>query len=94
MNAPANETTEQLIARLQRENATLKANQPKPRKLELRVSAKKAVSLYGIRARFPLTFYKQEWEQVLNMADQIRGFIAAHPELASKGDENASITEA
>jgi hypothetical protein len=86
-NATATETTEQLIARLQRENASLKANQPKPRKLELKVSEKRAVSLYGIRARFPLTFYKQEWEQVLNMADTIRQFIAAHPELATKGVE-------
>jgi hypothetical protein len=84
-NVNPNETAEQLIARLQKENAALKAAAPKPRKLELRVSEKKAVSLYGVRARFPLTFYKQEWEQVLSMADQIRSFIAAHPELATKG---------
>jgi hypothetical protein len=41
------------------------------------VSQKGAVSLYGIR-RFPITFYGDEWDTVLGMADEIRTFIAEH----------------
>jgi hypothetical protein len=41
------------------------------------VSEKGGVSLYGIR-RFPVTFYVEEWERILGMADEIRSFIAAH----------------
>jgi hypothetical protein len=25
--------------------------------------------------RFPVTFYKEEWERILGMADEIRAFI-------------------
>jgi hypothetical protein len=32
------------------------------------------VSLYGMR-RFPITFYKEEWERILEMADEIRTFM-------------------
>ena len=32
------------------------------------------VSLYGIR-RFPVTFYLEEWERILGMADEIRDFM-------------------
>ncbi len=43
--------------------------------LRLQVSQKGAVSLYGIR-RFPITFYKDEWETILGMDQEIRDFIA------------------
>ena len=45
--------------------------------MRLQVSAKGGVSLYGIR-RFPVTFYKEEWERILGMGDDIRAFIAEH----------------
>ena len=45
--------------------------------IQLKVSEKGGVSLYGIR-RFPVTFYLEEWERILGMADEIRAFMAEH----------------
>jgi hypothetical protein len=59
------------LERLRAENEALKTKGP--RGLSLRVSEKGAVSLYGIR-RFPITFYADEWEKILGMADDIRRF--------------------
>ena len=71
------------IARLEAENAALKAKEK--RGTYLRVSEKGGVSLYGMR-RFPVTFYREEWERILAMGDEIRAFIAAHAgELKTKG---------
>ncbi len=71
------------LERLRQENEALK------RKTEggisLKVSAKGAVSLYGL-GRFPVTLYKEQWTRVLDMADEIRAFIAEHDgELKTKG---------
>ena len=63
------------LEKLRAENEKLKADRSKT--LRLQVSAKGAVSLYGIR-RFPITFYADEWEKVLGMTDEIRAFIAEH----------------
>ena len=60
------------LERLRAEVASLKANQQKA--MRLQVSAKGGVSLYGIR-RFPVTFYLEEWERILGMADEIRAFM-------------------
>jgi hypothetical protein len=63
------------LDRLRAENQALRA---KPgRGLSLRVSEKGAVSLYGIR-RFPVTFYADEWEKILGMAEEIRAFARQH----------------
>jgi hypothetical protein len=61
------------LERLRAENEALKTKGP--RGLSLRVSEKGGVSLYGIR-RFPVTFYADEWEKILGMADDIRRFSA------------------
>ena len=72
------------LERLRRENEQLK--QKPARGLDLKVSQKGAVSLYGL-GRFPVTLYKEQWERVLEMADEIRAFIAQHDsELKKKGD--------
>lgn len=63
------------LERLRAENEALKAKDR--RGLRLQVSEKGGVSLYGIR-RFPITFYKEEWERILGMADEIRAFLAEH----------------
>ena len=61
-------------AELQRARAENEALKTKgPRGLSLRVSEKGGVSLYGVR-RFPVTFYADEWEKILGMADEIRRF--------------------
>ena len=71
------------LDRLRAENEALKAKSQ--RALRLQVSAKGGVSLYGIR-RFPITFYKDEWEIVLGMADEIRSYLEQHAgELKQKG---------
>ncbi len=71
------------LARLRAENAALKARESKP--LTLRVSAKGAVSVYGL-GRFPVTLYKEQWERLLDVADDIRAFIGEHAaELKTQG---------
>jgi hypothetical protein len=60
------------LARLKAENEALKAKEKRGTRLQ--VSEKGGVSLYGMR-RFPVTFYREEWERILDMADEIRAFI-------------------
>lgn len=60
------------IERLRAENEALKSRSA--RDLRLQVSEKGGVSLYGIR-RFPVTFYRDEWVRILDMADEIRAFL-------------------
>ena len=62
------------LERLRAENAALKGGAAKPR---LKVSEKGAVSIYGM-GRFPVTLYKEQWLRLLDMADEIRTFIAAN----------------
>jgi hypothetical protein len=67
-------TPEELQAELDRlraENEALK----RPRgQTSLRVSEKGALSVYGL-GRFPVTLYREQWEKLLNMAEDIRTFI-------------------
>ena len=71
------------VERLRQENEALK--QKTERGVSLKVSAKGAVSLYGL-GRFPVTLYKEQWTRVVDMADEIREFIVEHDgELKTKG---------
>ena len=71
------------LERLRAENEALKSRDR--RGLRLQVSEKGGVSLYGIR-RFPVTFYKEEWERILGMEAEIRTFMSEHAkELKTKG---------
>ena len=77
------EDLKQRIAELEGQLESEKAKQKKG--TYLKVSQKGGVSLYGIR-RFPVTFYQEEWDRILGMADDIRSFIAEHEgELTRKG---------
>jgi len=38
------------------------------------VSEKGGVSVYGL-GRFPVTLYKEQWVKLLDIAEEIRGFI-------------------
>ena len=59
------------LERLRAENERLK----RPRgSTSLKVSEKGAVSVYGL-GRFPVTLYREQWEKLLGMADEIRQFI-------------------
>jgi len=61
------------LARLRAENERLKRTQS--RGITLKVSEKGGVSVYGL-GRFPVTLYKEKWTKLLDIADEIRAFIA------------------
>jgi len=63
------------LERLRRENASLKKGATAG--VRMKVSEKGAVSVYGM-GRFPVTLYKEQWLRLLDMADDIRAFIAAN----------------
>ena len=60
------------LERLHAENETLKKRSEKG--LALKVSQKGGVSVYGL-GRFPVTLYKEQWEKLLDMKDDILSFI-------------------
>lgn len=51
----------------------LKAATEKP--ITFKVGDKGGVSVYGLQ-RFPVTLYGEQWERLLDHADQLRSFIA------------------
>jgi hypothetical protein len=61
------------LERLRAENERLKTRGS--RGVSLKVSEKGGVSVYGL-GRFPVTLYKEQWTRLLEMADDIRTFIA------------------
>ena len=65
------------LERLRRENEELKTARKKGGALNLKVSQKGAVSLYGM-GRFPVTLYKEQWLKLLTMGDEIKAFIEAN----------------
>ncbi len=69
---PSDEDLKAELERLKAENAALKARGAKG--TSLKVSEKGGVSVYGL-GRFPVTLYQEQWLKLLDMADDIRGFI-------------------
>ena len=68
------------IERLRAENESLK----RPRgQTSLRVREKGALSVYGL-GRFPVTLYREQWEKLLGMTDEIRRFIQENDHLLKK----------
>ncbi len=65
------------LARLKAENERLKGQQS--RGLSMKVSEKGALSVYGL-GRFPVTLYKEQWQKLLAMADDIRAFLKENDE--------------
>jgi len=74
------ETPEQEIARLRAENAKLMAKRDSvsSQGLNMKVSEKGAVSIYGL-GRFPVTLYREQWTRLLapEMVKSIGEFIAS-----------------
>ena len=69
---------EELRAELERvkaENEALKKRGQRGGGTMLKVSEKGAMSVYGL-GRFPVTLYREQWEKLLAMSDEIKGFIA------------------
>lgn len=68
--------------RLRAENEALK--KPAARgAMSLKVSEKGALSVYGM-GRFPVTLYREQWEKLLGLSDEIRQFIQANDHLLKK----------
>ena len=63
------------LERLRSENAVLKKEASTS--IRMKVSEKGAVSIYGM-GRFPVTLYKEQWLKLLDLAPEIRTFIAAN----------------
>ncbi len=81
----ADDTVQVELERLRAENEVLKNRNTKG--TTLKVSEKGGVSVYGL-GRFPVTLYKEQWQKLLDMADDIRTFITEHEaELKTKGKE-------
>jgi len=60
------------LERLRAENERLKKRSS--RGVTMKVSEKGALSVYGL-GRFPVTLYKEQWQRLLDMAEDIRSFI-------------------
>ena len=71
-------TREEIMAALETEKTKNK------KELVVKVSTKGAVQINGIR-RFPITFYKDEWDTIFSLKERIVAFISEHEnELATK----------
>jgi hypothetical protein len=69
------------IERLRSENESLK--KPARGQMSLKVSEKGGLSVYGL-GRFPVTLYREQWEKLLGMAEEIRAFIRDHDQALKK----------
>jgi hypothetical protein len=72
VSMPSEEEMKAEIERLRSENERLK--KPSRGAMSLKVSEKGGLSVYGL-GRFPVTLYREQWEKLLAMSDQIREFI-------------------
>lgn len=58
--------------------------------VNFKVSAKGAVSVYGL-GRFPVTLYREQWLRLLERTDDLRRFLDEHAdELKAKGEAGAA----
>jgi len=67
------DSNQEELERLRAENEALKRRAN--RGLTFKVSEKGAVSVYGL-GRFPVTLYKEQWERLLEVTNDLREFIS------------------
>jgi hypothetical protein len=72
---PTDEELKAELEKLKAENAALKARGSKG--VSMKVSEKGGLSVYGL-GRFPVTLYQEQWLKLLDLAEDIRGFIKEH----------------
>ena len=63
------------LAQAQARITELEAKLAKKPRGGLKISAKGALSVYGLQ-RFPVTLYKSQWKQLIQMMPSIEAFIA------------------
>ena len=68
------ENMKEELERLRSENESLKKAK-RPGTLSMKVSEKGALSVYGM-GRFPVTLYKEQWNKLLSITEDIKKFIA------------------
>jgi hypothetical protein len=78
---PSEEELTAEIERLRKENEALK--KPTRGQISLRVSEKGGLSVYGL-GRFPVTLYREQWEKLLGIADDIKNFIQENDQALKK----------
>jgi hypothetical protein len=72
---------------LRNKNADLAGKLQAKRKISFKVGEKGGVSVYGLNVRFPVTLYKEQWERLLNHADQLRAFMQENASKLSVKEE-------
>ena len=83
----AEEDMQAELEHLRAENTALKTRSSTG--LSLKVSAKGGVSIYGL-GRFPVTLYKEQWEKLLAITDEIRTFMQENDaQLKTKEEKTA-----
>lgn len=65
--------------KLKAEIEALKQSNKRTGAVSLKVSEKGAVSVYGL-GRFPVTLYKEQWEKLLGLSEEIKSFIQENKE--------------
>ena len=75
------------MTREQLEAMVLSLKTQSQRKLTLKVSAKGAVSMYGL-GRFPITLYPEQWRKVMAERDNVEAFIDTNADVLSQGKDD------
>jgi hypothetical protein len=77
-------TKEEILAKLQsgelsveQASKLLEEDKPKRGQLYCKVSEKGGLSVYGLQ-RMPVTLYVEQWQRLLDYAEEIKSFIAAN----------------
>jgi len=79
---PSEDELKAEIEKLRAENDRLK--KPTARgQVSLKVSEKGGLSVYGL-GRFPVTLYREQWEKLLALSDDIRTFITENDQSLKK----------
>lgn len=76
-----NEEMQKIIADLQAKLAAASA----PKRLTMKVSAKGALSVYGL-GRFPVTLYRGQWERLATAMSDIKVFMDQNADLLATKD--------
>ena len=84
----SDETHKHLLDRIRELENELEQQKSKQSSLNLKVSSKGAVSVYGLQ-RFPITLYANQWKRLLDHDEDIRRFIESrHADLKIRPEES------